>query len=235
MMKKLSVIIICILLLFSGCKSGGGSSSTGGGNSDRSIPGAGEEDYTATEYESIFKMWTEFDLPYADADKTGAGDSNMCWAAAAANIITWTGWAADEDDTFDIFSSYFPNNPGYVYDALRYYFKEYTAGTTADMVAVRETRSYMLMDFIVSALHEGKGVVIKIAYPNKSIGHFLTVYGYQYFPQEDNFALYYADSDDYRHRMNYLKMVWNDASDRWDSQNLYSGWYLEYVVSLSRY
>ena len=233
-MKKISVIIICILLLVTGCKTGGQGSGNGGGNSDQSIPGAGEEDYTATGYASIFKMWTQFDLPYADADKTGPDVNNMCWAAAAANIITWAGWAADEDDTFDIFSSHFENNPGYVYDALRYYFKEYTAGTSAEMVSVRETRSHMLLDFIVSALHEGRGVVIKIAYPNKAIGHFLTVFGYQYFAQEDDFALYYTDSDDYQHRLNYLKMGWNDTATRWDCNGLYYGWYLEYAVSLSR-
>jgi hypothetical protein len=102
------------------------------------------------------------------------------------------------------------------------------------MVSVRETRSHMLLDFIVSALHDGRGVVIKIAYPNKAIGHFLTVFGYQYFPAEDDFALYYTDSDDYRHRLNYLKMDWNDIANRWDSTGLYSGWYLEYAVSLSR-
>jgi len=116
----------------------------------------------------------------------------------------------------------------------RFYFDDYVPGVSAEMVTVRESRSYLLLDFIVSALHEGKGVAIKIAYPNRKVGHFLTVYGYKYFSQEDNFALYFVDSDDYLHQMRYLKMEWNDVTDRWEAHSLYSGWYLEYVISLSR-
>jgi len=227
-MKKLTIISICLLLFISGCKS------SGGGSADDSIPGAGEEDYSAVSFAQTFKMWEDFELAYADADKTGLGDSNLCWAASAANVLTWAGWAADEDDTLNIFRSNFANSPGWVYDALRYYFNNYVPGVTAEMVTVRETRSNLLLDFIVSVLHEGQGAVIKIAYPDMEIGHFLTIYGYQYFQQEDNFALYFVDSDDYQHQMRYLKMEWNDATRRWESHGLYSGWYLEYVVSLAR-
>jgi hypothetical protein len=102
------------------------------------------------------------------------------------------------------------------------------------MVTVRETRSYLLLDFIVSALHEGKGVVIKINYPDQDIGHFLTVHGYKYYSQEDNFMLYFTDSDDHLHQMRQLKAEWNDANDRWEARGAYSGWYLEYVISLAR-
>ena len=227
-MKKLTIISLCLLLFIAGCKSGSG------GSADDSIPGAGEEDYSAVSFAQIFKMWEDFELAYADADKTGLGDSNLCWAASAANVLTWAGWAADEDDTLNIFRSNFANSPGWVYDALRYYFNNYVPGVTAEMVTVRETRSNLLLDFIVSVMHEGQGAVIKIAYPDMEIGHFLTIYGYQYFQQEDNFALYFVDSDDYQHQMRYLKMVWNDATHRWESHGLYSGWYLEYVVSLAR-
>lgn len=235
-MKQISTIIFCLLLLITGCKSGGG-----GGNApesipaatDKSIPGSGEEDFTAPAYADIFKMWEAFDGSFADADKTDQDDSNMCWAASAANILAWAGWAADEDDTFDILRSHFDNTPGYVYDALQFYFNQYVAGVSAEMVSVRETRSYLLLDFIVSGLHEGKGVVIKIAYPDQEIGHFLTVFGYQYFPQEDNFALYFTDSDDLLHQMRYVELEWNDAADRWETQGPYADWYLEYVVSLA--
>lgn len=158
----------------------------------------------------------------------------MCWSASAANILAWAGWAADEDDTFDIFTSHFENKPGYIYDALRFFFNQYGAGVSAEMVTVREARSYLLLDFIVSKLHEGKGAVIKIKYPNQDVGHFLTVHGYRYYPEEDNFTLYFTDSDDNLHQMRHLKAEWNDAKDRWESHGPYSGWYLEYVISLAR-
>ena len=179
-------------------------------------------------------MWERNETPFADVDKSGVGDLNMCWAAAAANLLTWTGWTADEDDVFDIFRVHFEDKPGYVYDALSYFFANYEAGVSAKMVLVRETRSHMLLDFIVSAVHEGKGVAMKINDPGKESGHFLTIYGYRYFADEDNFILYFTDSDDGLHQMRQFKVEWNDADNRWESQNLYRGYYLEYTLSLAR-
>ncbi len=126
-------------------------------DADEFIPGAGAEDYTAQDYASDFRMWERNETPFADADKSGMGDRNMCWAASAANMLTWAGWAADEDDAFDIFRAYFEDKPGYVYNALSYFFANYETGVSADMVLVRETQSHMLLDFIVSAVHAGKG------------------------------------------------------------------------------
>jgi hypothetical protein len=151
----------------------------------------------------------------------------------AANIITWAGWAADEDDTFNIFREHFEDEAGYVYDALRYYFANYVSGVKAEMVSVRETRSHKLLDFIVSAIHEGKGVAIKIARPGKKIGHFLSIFGYRYFEDEDNFILYFTDSDDGYHQMRQFYVAWNDAEDIWEFEYLYEGYYLEYAISLA--
>ena len=194
-MKYLSTILICIFLLIGGCKSGGG------GDADVFIPGAGGEDYTDDDYKPDFRMWENLETPFADADKTETDDLNMCWAAAAANLLTWAGWAADEDDAFDIFRVHFEDKPGYVYDARSYYLANYETGVSVEMVSVREARSHMLLDFIVSAVHEGKGVAMKITYPGKEIGHFLTIYGYRYLAVEDNFILYFTDSDDGLHQM----------------------------------
>jgi hypothetical protein len=229
-MKYLSTILICILLLIGGCKSSG----SGGGDADESIPGAGAEDYPNRDYASDFMMWQHYETPFADADKMGAGDLKMCWAAVAANLLTWAGWAADEDDAFDIFRAHFPDEPGYVYDALRYYFTSYVSGVNADLVTVREASPDMLLDFIVSAVFEGKGVAMKIAYPDKKIGHFLTVYGYRCLADEDNFILYFADSDDGDHEIKELEVEWNDANRRWEIQNSYPDWYLVYVLSLAQ-
>jgi hypothetical protein len=228
-MKYLSTILICVLLTIGGCKSGGG-----GGDADDSIPAAGAEDYTARDYASEFRMWERYEMPFADADKMGAGDLKMCWAATAANLLTWAGWAADEDDVFDIFRTHLVDDAGFVNDALEYYFDNYETGVTAAMVTVRTTESDKLLDFIVSAVHEGKGVAMKIAYPDKKIGHFLTVYGYRYLADEDNFILYFADSDDSLHQIQQLKVEWNDANSRWEIQNSYPDWYLVYVLSLAR-
>ncbi|MGD8295807.1 MAG: papain-like cysteine protease family protein [Desulfobacterales bacterium] len=227
-MKYFSTILICILLLIGGCNSSGGE------DADELIPGAGVEDYTAQDYAPDFRMWERIEIPFADVDKSGVDDANMCWAAAAANLLTWTGWAADEDDAFDIFRAHFEDKPGYVYNALRYYLDEYETAAKAEMVSVRETQSHMLLDFIVSAVHKGSGVAIKITYPDKEIGHFLTIYGYRYFGDEDNFILYFTDSDDGLHQMRQFKVEWNDANNRWEIQYLYRDYYLEYALSLAR-
>lgn len=227
-MKYLSTILICILLIIGGCKSGGG------GDADESIPGAGAEDFTNQDYAPDFRMWERNETPFADADKIEAGDLNMCWAAAAANLLTWAGWAADEDDVFDIFRAHFEDQPGYVYNALSYYFANYETGVKTEMVSVRETRPHMLLDFIVSAVHEGKGVTMKITYPDKEIGHFLTIYGYRYLADEDNFILYFTDSDDGLHQIQQFKVEWNDANNRWEIQHLYRDYYLVYALSLAR-
>ena len=230
-MKYLSTILICIFLFIGGCNSGGGGR---GGDADEIIPGAGAEDYTAQDYAPDFKMWEPNNTPFADADKTETDDLNMCWAAAAANLLAWAGWAVDEDDAFDIFRAHFEDKPGYVYDALSYYLANYETGVSVEMVSVREARSHMLLDFIVSAVHEGKGVAMKITYPGKEIGHFLTIYGYRYLAVEDNFILYFTDSDDGLHQMRQFKVEWNDADNRWEIQNLYRDYYLVYALSLAR-
>jgi len=229
-MKYLSIILICIFVLIGGCNSDGG----GGGDADEFIPGAGAEDYTAQDYAPDFRMWKHNETPFADADKTKADDLNMCWAATAANLLAWAGWTADEDDAFDIFKAHFEDKPGYVYDALSYYFTDYETGVSAEMVSVRESRSHMLLDFIVSAVHEGKGVAMKITYPGREFGHFLTVYGYRYDPDEDSFILYFTDSDDGLHQMQQFEVKWDDADNRWEIQYLYRDYYLVYVLSLAR-
>ncbi len=229
-MKYLSILLIFISLIFGGCKSGSG----GGSDADEFIPAAGAEDYTTQNYAPDFRMWEHNGTPFADADKTKVGDLNMCWAAAAANLLAWSGWALDEDDAFNIFRDHFADKPGYVYDALNYYFANYETGVSAEMVSVREYRSQMLLDFIVDAVHEGKGVAMKITYPGKEIGHFLTIYGYRYLADEDNFILYFSDSDDGLHQIQQFKVEWNDANVRWEIQQLYRDYYLVYALSLAR-
>ena len=228
-MKYFSAILICIFMLIGGCKSAGIEE-----DADEFIPGAGAEDYTAKDYASDFRMWERNETPFADADKSGMGDRNMCWAASAANMLTWAGWAADEDDSLDIFRAYFEDKPGYVHHALRYYFANYETGIAIEMVLVRETESHTLLDFIVSAVHAGQAVAIKITNPIKENGHSLTIYGYRYFADKDNFILYYTDSDDGLHQMRQFKIDWNDVNGIWECQYLGRKYYLEYVLSLAR-
>ncbi len=77
--------------------------------------------------QAIIESYTEggdFDLKnlgFIDAEKTWAndGDENLCWAASTANILTYTGWAAQAgfdttDDLFEAFINNFTDDSGNV-------------------------------------------------------------------------------------------------------------------------
>ncbi len=232
-MKNLTTVLIVILLAIAGCNDGGGGGQDSAGGDDL-VPGAGAEDYTAQDYEPDFKTWELEETQFADADKTGQGDASLCWAAVAANLMTWAGWTADENDTFEIFKDHFEDQAGHVFDALRYYFNSYVSGASAEMVTVRETRSHRQLNFIVSALHTGRGVAVKIARPGENIGHFLSIYGYRHLPEEDDFILYFTDSDDGSYVMRQFFAGWNDDTRRWEFRRIYTGYYLEYAITLAR-
>ena len=142
--------------------------------------------------------------------------------------------SADENDTFNLFRSFFEDKPNYVYNALGYYFSTFETGVSVKMVVVSETQRHMLLDFIVSAVHEGHAVAIMIINAQKKVRHFLTIYGYHYFVDEDTFILYYTDSNDGLHQMRQFKIDWNDDNDRWEGQYLHRDYYLEYALSLAR-
>lgn len=227
-MKPVLVVLMGMALLLGGCINNDDH------NPDERIPGAGIEDYADGDpAEPHIKMWEAFDIPFADADKTGNNDSQLCWAAAVANMLAWTGWSEDESTTLDLFRYHFDDQPGYLYDALQYYFNDFVPDVQADMVTVRESRSERLLEFLAGALHEGKGAVVKIAYPDRKIGHFVTIYGYWEEKQPETYRLYYTDSDDYVFRMKDMQVTWNETSTRWDINSIYQGWYLEYVVTLA--
>ncbi len=84
--------------------------------------------------EKIIKGYTEgenFDiasLSFIDAEKTkdDQDDDNLCWAASAADLLTYTGWAAKagfetEDDVFEAFISAFTDNGGDPYYGIGWF------------------------------------------------------------------------------------------------------------------
>ena len=69
------------------------------------------------------------DLGFIDAEKTleEDGDDQLCWAAASANILTYTGWAAqagfnNTDDLFELFINSFENKAGHSYYGVGWFF-----------------------------------------------------------------------------------------------------------------
>ena len=69
------------------------------------------------------------DLGFIDTEKTydEDDDDELCWAAATANILAYTGWGAqagfeDEDDLFELLISNFENKGGSTYYGLEWFF-----------------------------------------------------------------------------------------------------------------
>ena len=77
-------------------------------------------------------------LSFIDAEKTldADGDDNMCWAATASNMLTYTGWAAqagfeDEDAVFDDFVSAFTDDAGDPQRAIEWFMDGSSDGSNS--------------------------------------------------------------------------------------------------------
>lgn len=80
-------------------------------------------------YSSVSDMLSLEDLSFIDTEKTKSDrdDDNLCWAAACANMLTYTGWAAQagfatEDDVFDAYVGGFTDSGGNVEYGLGWFF-----------------------------------------------------------------------------------------------------------------
>lgn len=67
------------------------------------------------------------DLGFIDAEKNFVNDDAMCWAASAADMLVYTGWAAqagyaDEDDLFEAYIEAFENNGGCQINGVAWFF-----------------------------------------------------------------------------------------------------------------
>jgi len=56
--------------------------------------------FTLSPQYDVNKYW--WDIP-TSIDPYNTSDQNMCWAAAAANVLTYTGWAVDVTDGGDLY------------------------------------------------------------------------------------------------------------------------------------
>ena len=157
--------------------------------------------------------YDEFGGTWHDAEKspTDGDDNLMCWAAAAANVLTWTGWDAGfagTDAIFAHFQDHSIDTGGYTSDGYQWWFDgvdqwwvdtpggggfyptenwlDYYHGYSADVNAMPE---------IAGFLHEGYGVAFGIRPPGTG-GHAITAWGYEYDAAGDILGIYVTDSDD---------------------------------------
>ena len=190
-----------------------------------------------------------------DVNKNGADDSNLCWAAAASNILAWGGWGTPEYNTnsaiFQNFKDHWTNQgslmdiawrwwlngeypPGYPYgDDWARVDKEgggnYWPEKDFDAYYHENWNSAQAMSAIDNYLHDGYGVTAAIYQP--SGGHALSVWGYKFNGNNDYLGIYVTDSDDSLERRVYYPVSLRDQ--RWYLGGNYFGWYIGGVEALA--
>jgi hypothetical protein len=57
-----------------------------------------------------YYVYNQWGGNWHDANKNWDGDSNLCWAGAASNILAWTGWGTPAYNTETTIFQYFKGN-----------------------------------------------------------------------------------------------------------------------------
>ena len=147
-----------------------------------------------------------------DAEKTlsNTEDDDLCWAAAASNILDWAGWDAgfsDHDAMFGHFQDHWLDKGGRSSTGWKWWFDgidttmvDVTGGggfyTTYNFndYYIGETDNSVAMPRIAEFLQDGYGVAIGI---RGGGAHAITAWGYEYDDQTDAITgIYVTDSDD---------------------------------------
>lgn len=204
---------------------------------DRSlVTGLWGHEYLLERYNAPEPTWSN-DVSgcyFADAEKLSSPqDLLYCWGATTANILTWSGWAAnspyafaDEDETFEYFIDYWKNEGGLEEDALTWFFNGTGTGTgisvpveggnlfpqldvydyivTGKVAKETDTLLYTLMD----CFNAGYGVGYAI-YSDSGLAHAISGWGYE-IDDSGNTWLWYSDSD---------SDFWAGSTDRRDAVN----------------
>ena len=216
---KTLILILITLALITNC-------SGGGGDDNFDVPEAGSEDFD----NQVFLDNKPID--FADADKSdNPGTSKMCWAAVAANMLTYAGWASDEDDLLEIYRQHFGNKKGDVWTAIKWYFANYETGIDPYRVTVAAIKYGDIIDYIVAATNRGMPIGLNISSGKNR--HYITVYGYSTFDDSQMVdRLYVAESEDGRHRIfgDKLCLIGDQLCFR---SGPHKGYKIEYAVSLA--
>jgi hypothetical protein len=186
-----------------------------------------------------------------DANKNFQGDSNLCWAAAASNILDWTGWGTHfwlgEAQIFDYFKQYWPNEAGTAGRGWDWYMNgtPYNSFGGGNFWPIVNFRNYYYgqtmgntMDVIDHWLRNGYGIVIMIGTPTGG-SHLITVWGVDYLDAPNDlryyFGLFVTDSDDKKTSMFRVGVDWNSDWSVWHLKE-YGGdqWYITSVQALDR-
>lgn len=177
----------------------------------------------ATPTGSSYMLYEHWGGTWWDAEKTisNTEDDLMCWAAAASNVLVWTGWGevsgmATADQVFAYFQNHWTDQGGMMSYGWEWWFTGvnpaqgssgwsqvdvagggFYPGETFDNYLFSQSDPSQAMTAIDSYLHAGYGVSLGI-YNGSGGGHAITVWGYNYDPgNPTNYVgVWITDSDD---------------------------------------
>jgi len=164
---------------------------------------------------------------FHDAEKSPSNteDDLMCWAAASANVLAWTGWGwpdgegfSTTDDIFQHYQDHWTDEGGTSAYGWEWWFngvnqKQGFGGwsqvdvagggdfwdppyTFDNYFAMMLEPDDLAMQAIDTYLHAGYGVTLGISGPG---GHMVTVWGYDYDESDNYLGIHITDSDDDKH------------------------------------
>ena len=203
---------------------------------------------------------------WSDAEKspTNNEDDLMCWAAAAANILEWTGWGnatgmADSDEMFAYLQDHWTDEGSLMEYGWGWWFdgindsEGWTDWSQVDVpgggfyltesfwgVFHKQINDFKALSAIDQYFHSGYGVALGTYGPNGS--HSLTCWGYNYDPSNptDYKGIWVTDSDDDKYtsdppdELHYYEVVYD--SSEWHLQDYHGSndWYIGTVQALAK-
>ncbi len=201
--------------------------------------------------------YEDFGGSWQDVNKTGSGDSRMCWAAVASNILGWGGWETQEfattGDIFDSFVYHWVDRGGQMSYGWRWWmdgtdpgngridvsggggyfrdypFRDYFADFYSDYTSLRILSNDTLA-YVDDYLHSGYGVGLAV-YWGSYVGHGLTCWGIEYDEYNNYKGIYVTDSDDGFSGLMYYDISWR--GDFWYLSGRYDGYRIGNVQALN--
>jgi hypothetical protein len=215
---------------------------------------AGSSVARATSY-FVYDQWGG---TWHDANKTGSDDSNMCWAAAAANILDWAGWDTATYNTQSLIFQYFVVHWTNAGSLPKYGWHWWLTGTLPPTGTgwegwsqvefsggkfwpgvhfyslYHEAEGGNLMADVANFFQSGYGVTLAIYKPNLDYGHALTCWGYDTDANGNYTGVWVTDSDDGYEGLKEYSVSWDSSTGFWDLGGVYTDYYIGEIEALGR-
>ena len=196
-------------------------------------------------FADIYQIWDTYGGTWADADKTGLDDTQLCWAAASSNILEYTRWGrvggmTTTDDMFGHFKAHWNDQVGNPYYALDWWWdgtNDNQGDTTWAQVDVPGgggfyptlnidnsrrwvSESSTALSALDAWLHDGYASAIAVS---GNMGHSVTAWGFAYDSTDPDYytGIYVTDSDDSVNALQYYDLV--HTGSRWYLSGGYFG------------